>query len=102
MSRLSDAWAALCGRLPVREVPGRAMTCEVYRVSWLKSYPGVHGAYSHRMTAYYGTCVEAHATGHKVEAVRALRTDEGYYLPVGELRAITVQPKPKRAKGARA
>lgn len=105
MSRLSDAWAALCGRPRVVKetiyLPGPASTTEVFMGKKWTEF-SVYGP----TRRYYATCAQAHAECHgEVVKINALRFADGelYRLPEGEyLCPIRLQPKPKRAKGAKA
>lgn len=105
MSRLSDAWAALCGRPRlVKEtvyVPGPAALAEVFMGKKWTEF-SVYGPTKH----YYATCAQAHSECHgEVLKVQAVKFADGtlYTLPDGQyLIPIHLQPKPKRAKGAKA
>lgn len=112
MSRLSDAWAALCGRLSgppvpiepvveVRYLPGEASFADVFVGK--KFVFGAYGA--HYATRYYATCAQAHAEcDSDVSKVRAVRIDGKLYefAETQRLVPVKLQPKPKRAKGAKA
>lgn len=112
MSRLSDAWAALCGRLPapptppepeveVRYLPGDASFADVFVGKKFVFTPlGRHSA-----KRYFATCAQAHAEcDSDVSKVRAVRIDGKLYefAETQRLVPVKLQPKPKRAKGAKA
>jgi hypothetical protein len=101
MTRLKQAWLALTKGLDIICVPGKAMVREVYRTEWKEYRLGPHGVGSRDRVAYFESCADAHATGRRVTAVKVLRTNDGDFLPPNELRRVTVEPKPKIAKGKR-
>lgn len=103
MTRLKQAWLALTGRLEVERVPvpGKAMVREIYRVDWTVRHFGFRSSFTTDHCAYFEACTDAHKTGHRVTAIKALKTNDGYYLPVQRLNPIEVEGKPKIAKGKR-
>lgn len=104
INRLSDAWAALCGRPRVVKetvyVPGPASVVDVFMGERLGGLSG------YKIRTYYATCAQAHEEHcGQVLRVRVMKFADGelYRMPEGDyLRRIQLQPKPKRAKGAKA
>lgn len=115
MTRLKQAWLALCGREPeVRtqrvEVPvvGERHVTSVYVVSVPVKDGGSIQIYSGGIIwlkhdkRYYTSCEQAYSEhpGEYVKQERAIRIGSRYFL-VGELLEVEPQPKPKIAKGKR-
>jgi hypothetical protein len=109
MNRLKQAWLALCGKPEVREVVrevirevpvfGEPGAIVLYRVTTKLWYEGYTTKCEYE---YFATCEQAHAThpDTSVVNVKALRIGSECWV-AEKLQAITVQPKPKVAKGKR-
>lgn len=103
LSRISDAWAALRGRPRVVTetvyAPGQASVVDVFMGEKLG------GLGSYKTKVYYATCAQAHAEHYgRIQRVQVMKFSDGglYGMPEGGyLRPIRLQPKPKRAKGAK-
>jgi hypothetical protein len=112
MNRLKKAWLALMGRLEpevrevVREVVGAAVATKLYLVHVPKPDGGyiedMAGQRWHRehVRTYYATCEQAHGAhpDKAVTEVKAIRVGANYFV-ASDLKAIKLQPKPKRPKG---
>lgn len=101
MSRLKQAWLALCGKLPeAREVRvpviGAAHVVPVYCATRHDGLGGKH-------CSYYLTCEQAHSErpGCEVSRVEAIKIGDRYFGGRWGLDAIIVHSKPKVAKGKR-
>lgn len=116
MTRLKQAWLALCGKLEpvVKEVPvpfdqyvyGAAEEVEIYVAEDPKARIRAYCLGPIKLADWHGrgflTCSQALAEcqGANVSAVKLWKIAGNYYNSPN-LRAITVQPKPKVAKGKR-
>lgn len=102
MTRLKQAWLALCGKLEpevrYERIPvfGDAILASVFRAT---RHDGLGG----RRHRFFQTCEQAHADMPGCEVVRmeAIKADGRYFSGSYGLSEINIQPKPKVAKGSK-
>jgi hypothetical protein len=105
MTRLKQAWLALCGRLEptIRYVPNPAEWRNYYKAEWTSVTFGKSGPIKRTHAEYFQSCQQAHEfnPGVAVTVVIGFEIDGKHYIAPGAVKPIEVQPKPKITKGAR-